>query len=96
MRVGADALRIHPLRTLLSVLGILIGSASLIATMAVSDGMMSFAREQVLRHTSVQVVSINPRTSIFEDGEWIPVHDYPILTAAAPLPSAIRCRGSTA
>ena len=34
VRVGVDALRIHPLRTILSVLGIVIGSASLVATMA--------------------------------------------------------------
>ena len=60
VRVGADALRVHPLRTALSVLGILIGSAALIATMAVSDGMLSFAREQVLRHTSLYGVSLGP------------------------------------
>lgn len=82
IHVGVGALRIHPLRTALSVLGILIGSAALIATMAVSDGMMSFAREQVLRSTSVQVITISPRTSVYEDGEWVPVHDYPIFTTA--------------
>lgn len=82
VRVGAEALRVHPLRTVLSVLGILIGSAALISTMAVSDGMMSFAREQVMRNTSVLVVTISPRTSVYEDGEWVPVHDYPIFTAS--------------
>ena len=79
--VGVDALRLHPLRTLLSVLGVLIGSAALVATMAVSDGMTSFARQMVLQETSVQVVSISPRTSRYEDGEWSAVHDYPIFTA---------------
>jgi len=82
MLVGADALRIHPMRTMLSVLGILIGSAALVATMAVSDGMMSFARELVLRETSVQVVDVSPRTSRYEDGEWVPVRDYPVFDAA--------------
>ncbi len=82
VRVGVEALRIHPLRTLLSVLGILIGSAALIATMAVSDGIMSFARDQVLRNTSVQVVTVSPKTSIFRDGEWMPNHDYPVFTEA--------------
>ncbi len=80
--IGADALRIHPLRTALSVLGILIGSAALIATMAVSDGMVSFAREQVLRNTSVLVVTISPRTSTYEAGEWVLVHDYPIFSTS--------------
>lgn len=82
VRVGADALRIHPLRTLLSVLGVLIGSAALIATMAVSDGMVAFARDQVLRHTSVLVVTVSPKTSVFRDGEWVPTHDFPIFDAA--------------
>jgi putative ABC transport system permease protein len=82
MRVGAEALRIHPLRTALSVLGILIGSAALIATMAVSDGMVSFAREQVMRRTSVLVLTVSPRTSVYREGEWVPVHGYPIFTAA--------------
>lgn len=77
LRIGIEALAIHPLRTLLSVLGILIGSASLVATMAVSDGILAFAREQIRRQTSVQVVTISPRTSRYEHGEWVRVHDYP-------------------
>ncbi len=82
IRVGADALRIHPLRTMLSVLGITIGSAALVATMAVSDGMTQFARGVVLRETSAQVLTISPRTSTYADGEWIALHDYPIFTTA--------------
>lgn len=54
IRVGTDALRIHPLRTLLSVLGITIGSAALVATMAVSDGMTQFARGVVLRECATR------------------------------------------
>lgn len=80
VRVGVDSLRIHPLRTVLSVVGILIGSAALIATMAVSDGMMAFAREQVLRNTSALLVTISPRTSVYQDGEWVPTRDYPVFT----------------
>jgi putative ABC transport system permease protein len=63
IRVGVDALRMHPLRTALSVLGVLIGSAALIATLAVSDGMMRYASDRILRDTSVQVVTLSPRTS---------------------------------
>jgi putative ABC transport system permease protein len=80
--VGADALRIHPTRTALSVLGIFIGCAALVATMSVSDGMMSFAREMVMRETSVQVITLSPRTAVFDDGEWLPIHDYPRFAAA--------------
>ena len=80
IQVGADALRIHPMRTMLSVLGITIGSAALVATMAVSDGMMQFARDKVLRETSVQVLIVSPRTSKYEDGEWVALPDYPTFT----------------
>jgi putative ABC transport system permease protein len=80
--IGVDALRIHPLRTALSVIGIIIGSASLVATMAVSDGMMSFARGQILRQTSVQVVAVASRTMDYRRGHWIPITDYPVFTMA--------------
>ena len=78
--VGMDALRIHPMRTMLSVLGIMIGCAALVTTMAVSDGMMKFARDQVQRETSVQVVSLGPRTAVYRDGQWTPVYDHPVFT----------------
>ena len=81
IRVGFDALRIHPLRTLLSVLGITIGCASLIATMAVSDGLLGFARDTIRKQTSVQVIEISPRKAVFEEGRWVAVHDYPRFTA---------------
>lgn len=80
--VGVDTLRIRPMRTLLSVLGIMIGSAALVATMAVSDGMMAFARDRIQRETSVQVVAVSPRTSLYKDGRWVPVRDYPRFSAA--------------
>ena len=82
IKVGIDALRIHPLRTILSVLGIIIGSASLVATMAVSDGIMAFARGQIQQQTAVQVISIGSRTSDYRKGRWVPITDYPIFTLA--------------
>lgn len=80
VRVGIDALRIHPLRTLLSILGIIIGSASLVAIMAVSDGVMAFIRGRIEHQTSVQVVSLGSRTSDFRGGEWVRINDYPVFT----------------
>jgi len=81
-KVGLDALRVHPLRTMLSVLRIIIGSASLVATMSVSDGMMAFARGQIGRRTSVQVVTIDSRTTDYKSGQWIPIPDYRVFTLA--------------
>lgn len=80
VRVGIDALRVHPLRTMLSILGIIIGSASLVAIMAVSDGIMAFIRGRIEHQTSVQVVSLGSRTSDFRNGEWVRITDYPVFT----------------
>jgi putative ABC transport system permease protein len=82
IKIGVDALRIHPLRTVLSVVGIIIGSASLVATMAVSDGMMAFARGQILQQTGVQVVAVSSRTVEYRQGRWVPITDYPVFTTA--------------
>jgi len=82
INVGFDALRVHPLRTMLSVLGIIIGSASLVATMSVSDGMMAFARGQIEQRTSVQVLTIDSRTTDYKSGQWVTIPDYPVFTLA--------------
>ncbi len=82
VKVGVDALRIHPLRTALSVAGIIIGSASLVATMAVSDGVMGFARGQIEQETSVQVVTVGSRTMAYQNGRFVPITDYPVFTSA--------------
>jgi putative ABC transport system permease protein len=80
LRVGFEALSIHPLRTMLSVLGIIIGSASLVAVMSVSDGMMTFIRGQIERRTSIQTISLSSRTIDFRDGQWVRISDYPVFT----------------
>ena len=82
VKIGVDALRIHPLRTALSVVGIIIGAASLVATMAVSDGVMAFARGQIMEQTSVQVVAVASRTVEYRQGRWVPITDYPVFTLA--------------
>ncbi len=82
IRVGIDALRIHPLRTMLSILGIIIGSASLVATMSISDGMMGFARGQIEHETSVQVVTVASRTTDYRGGQWVSIPDYPVFSLA--------------
>ncbi len=81
LRVGVEALRIHPLRTMLSVLGIIIGSASLIAVMSVSDGVLTFVRGQIERRMSVQTVSIGSRTMDWKNGDWVRVSGYPVFTS---------------
>ncbi|MBL0938292.1 MAG: ABC transporter permease [Gemmatimonadaceae bacterium] len=78
--VGVDAMRVNPLRTLLSTLGVVIGVGSLVAVLCLGDGMEQAARTQIERVTDVQTVSISARTSERVDGQSFPIRDYPIFT----------------
>lgn len=82
LAIGGEALSSNPLRTLLSTLGVIIGVASLVAVLALGDGMQDAARTQVERLTGVQTVMLSPKTSQQVDGVWVPVHGYPVFTPA--------------
>ena len=81
-RVGMDALRVNPLRTALSTLGVIIGVASLVAVLSLGDGMERMARAEVERTTDVQTVSVTSKTTETVDGQTLPVRDYPVFTLA--------------
>jgi putative ABC transport system permease protein len=78
-RVGIDALKVNPLRTMLSTIGIVIGVASLVATLALIDGVEEFARDMIGRESSVQEVTVSPLTYTFDrdNYRWVPVRNYP-------------------
>jgi putative ABC transport system permease protein len=80
-RVGADSLRTNPTRTTLSTTGVIIGVASLVAAFSITDGVDVWARALIARESSVQDVSITPRTSTVVAGRTVPISGYPILTA---------------
>jgi putative ABC transport system permease protein len=80
-RVGADSLRTNPTRTTLSTTGVIIGVAALVAAFSITDGVDLWARALIARESSVQDVSITPRTSTVVAGRTIPLNGYPILTA---------------
>ena len=82
VRVGFDALRVNPLRTALSTLGVIIGVASLVAVLSLGDGMERMARAEVERTTDVQTVSVTSKTTETVDGQTLPVRDYPVFTLA--------------
>lgn len=103
VRVGFQTLRVNPLRTVLSTLGVIMGVASLVAVLALGDGMERFAREQVARTTSLQAVAIVPRSGRTIDGVFVPEGNAPMLTevdarAAATIPGvqdvALTIRGA--
>jgi putative ABC transport system permease protein len=62
------ALRQHPLRALLSILGLVIGVAALVGILSLGDGLERFAREQVATTTDLQNILVVPQTSRVLDG----------------------------
>ena len=79
---AVQSLRQSPLRTVLSVLGLVIGVAALVAILSMIDGMERYAREQVEATTPLQTVVVAPRTSRVVDGVPVARDDVPALTPA--------------
>jgi putative ABC transport system permease protein len=69
--VGLAALRMNPLRTTLSTLGVVIGVASIVAVLSLGDGMEALMRDQIAGTTALQNVFVAPVTLDTVDG--IPV-----------------------
>lgn len=78
--VGMQTLRVNPLRTMLSTLGIIIGVASLVAILALGDGLEQFSREQIEFTTDLQTVIITTRTTERLNGVIVRRSDYAVLT----------------
>ena len=76
VKVGLETLRVNPLRTFLSTLGVIIGVASLVSVLSVADGMQGYMRDQLQRTTDVQNVFIAPVTSDTVDGLVVPRENY--------------------
>ena len=68
IRTAMDTLGANPLRTVLSTLGVIIGVASLVAILALADGLEGYAREQIAQTTDLQGVVVDPRTFDVRDG----------------------------
>ena len=81
-RVGADALRTNPMRTVLSTTGVIIGVAALVAAFAITDGVDVWSRQLIMRESSVQDVTVTPVTSQTINGRAQPVRGYPVFEAA--------------
>lgn len=79
---GLGALGINPLRTALATLGIIIGVASVIMTLALGDGLGDYARASLAVTTDVQTISVASRTTELRDGFRFPVSGYPVFTIA--------------
>ena len=78
--VSFSAMAANPLRTALCTLGVVMGIASVIATLALADGLDRYARDQIVSSTDVQAVAVNSRTQVYREGFAFPNRAYPVFT----------------
>jgi putative ABC transport system permease protein len=71
--VGFDTLRVNPLRTILSTLGVIIGVSALVAVLSVGDGMERSVRAQIEETTDLQAILVRARTMEEVDGQMFPL-----------------------
>jgi putative ABC transport system permease protein len=94
LATGVRTLGANPLRTVLSTLGIIIGVASLVAVLAVGDGMEAYMRREISRTTDVQTIGITPVLTRQENGMAVPRTD--IVTFGATDAAELRARSGPA
>ena len=83
LQVGWETLRVNPLRTILSTLGIVMGVASLVAVLAIGDGVERFVRDQIEETTDLQSIAVVPR--LFDEVDGVQLRrsgGYPVFTLA--------------
>jgi len=78
--IGINSLRENLLRTVLSMLGVIIGVAALVSVISLGDVMQGFVRGELERTTDLQMLVVTAQTSMVVDGERVPLHDYPVFT----------------
>ncbi|HEX2205615.1 MAG TPA: ABC transporter permease [Longimicrobium sp.] len=93
LRVGVETLRVNPLRTFLSTLGVIIGVASLVAVLSLGDGMEAFARREMARTTNVQDVFVTPVLFDTVDGLSVPRERFPLFGEADAAAAEAGVRG---
>src|SRR6476619_6245688 len=76
---GLAAMTVNPLRTALSTLGVVMGIASVIATLALADGLERYVRTQLAASTDVQAITVSSKTQEIRDGFAFPNRRYPIF-----------------
>ena len=72
IQVGFAALRVNPLRTTLSALGVIIGVGAMVSVLSLSDGVEQAVRSQLAKDGRLQSIGISPVAEDFVDGQRIP------------------------
>jgi putative ABC transport system permease protein len=87
VHVAFQALRLNPLRTLLSTLGVVIGVGALVSIFSLADGMEAFSRAEIEATTDLHAIGVSSITTDRVDGLVLRRRDFPIFipTDAAEL-----------
>ena len=72
IQVGFAALRVNPLRTTLSALGVIIGVGAMVSVLSLSDGVEQAVRAQLAKDGRLQSIGVTPVTEDVVDGQRIP------------------------
>lgn len=80
LKEGLKSLKISPLQTFFSILGIIIGVASLVSILALGDGLESYARNQIASTTSLQNLELASVFRLRKDGVFYENPDFPLIT----------------
>jgi putative ABC transport system permease protein len=72
VQVGFAALRVNPLRTTLSALGVIIGVGAMVSVLSLSDGVEKSVRTQLARDGRLQSLGLSPIAEDVIDGQRIP------------------------
>jgi putative ABC transport system permease protein len=72
IQVGFAALRVNPLRTTLSALGVIIGVGAMVSVLSLSDGVENAVRAQLAKDGRLQSIGVSPTTEDIVDGQRIP------------------------
>lgn len=78
--IAIENIRSNLMHTFLSVLGVIIGVAALVAILSLGDGLENFARDQISATTSLRSIIINPKTSVVTEGIRMPIENHPNFT----------------
>ena len=71
IQVGFAALKVNPLRTTLSALGVIIGVGAMVSVLSLSDGVENAVRTQLARDGRLQSIGLSPITDDLVDGQKI-------------------------
>lgn len=75
--IALQNIRANPLHTFLSTLGIIIGVAAMVGILALGDGLEQAGREQMANTTSLNIVSINSKSTKIIDEIRVQIQNRP-------------------